>query len=695
MLARRVRLLVLCGLIAFLASTIFNIGLDLWASTIVTSILFVVNGFIWLGWGWLIGRVPPRAIAHFTLGTCVVAIALIAYGEGTTRTPNLHFLTLIVVASALLLGVAASRLWTALSIIAASITFAADVHFRHVPADLAANHGIWLALVLLVLHLLASAASRVADASMAESERAAERARKAAAELEAANAALALAVQARSQFLANMSHEIRTPLNAVLGFTDVLLGTSLDNDQRQYVDTIRGAGQGLLVIIDDVLDLARIEAGKLELARETIDLADMVGAALDMLAVAAHKKGVEIWLEGEPGAPTHVEADSSRLRQVLLNLVGNAVKFTAKGHVTAVIKWSPDKSGARIEVHDTGAGIAPSAIGNLFQPFGQEDGSTRRRHGGTGLGLVISKKLVEGMHGTIGFSSELGKGSCFWVELPNATRRTVIQSTLGDVVVGVVEGRELHTRKLVESLEKYVAGKVSVFPATVTVAEIQRRMAGETPSIVIIDWDPAREAPTALVSELGDTGDWLKGVVLLSPLSEQTASNKDRRLPRRVRVMHKPIRIGRLLGRMGEIQIGERPPSIRPPPSTRFLHRVLLVEDNLVNQRIARLMLQSAGCSVEIADNGTLAVAAAAKKRFDLVLMDLHMPEMDGFDAARAIRADEKAAGRAEVPIIALSASVMPEDQVRCREAGMNGHLAKPISQDAVIDLLKGIAARA
>ena len=192
----------------------------------------------------------------------------------------------------------------------------------------------------------------------------------------------------------------------------------------------------------------------------------------------------------------------------------------------------------------------------------------------------------------------------------------------------------------------------------------------------------------------GEAGDWLEGVVLLSPLSEQTAS-KDRRLPRRVRVMHKPARIQRLLARLSDIQIGERPPSIRPPPAVRFPHRVLLVEDNLVNQQIARLMLQSAGCAVEVVANGALAVAAATEKRFDLVLMDLHMPEMDGFDAARAIRQGEKARGRAPVPIVAVSASVLPEDQERCRDAGMNGHLAKPISQDAIADLLRGVPVRA
>ena len=691
-LVRRVRLLVVCGMIAFFASTVFNIGFDLWASSLITAVLFVVTAVGLLGYDKLLRRVPPRAVAHVMLGACVLAIALIAFGEGTTRTPNLHFLSLVVVASALLLGVRASRIWTIASILAAAVTFGADVALRKVDPGVCANHGLWLALVLVVLHLLASAAWRVADASMAESERAAERARKAAAELESANAALATAMMARSQFLANMSHEIRTPLNAVLGFADVLQGTALDDDQRQYVETIRSAGRGLLVIIDDVLDLARIEAGKLGLTREPVDLGEMIAFSLDMLAVAAHKKGIELWAEIDPDAPTHVDSDPARVRQVLLNLVGNAVKFTTAGEVRVRLSWADDRVAGRIEVHDTGAGIAPSAFTHLFQPFGQEDGSTRRRHGGTGLGLVISKKLIDGMDGRIGFTSELGDGSVFWIELPAARRTPAPTSELSGVTVVVVEGRDEHTRNLCASLQPGVKSPLVRVPATVTAAEIEARAAG--PVIVVIDWDPACPAPLALASSLAAAGEWLRGIVLLAPFGDPTVE-KEGRLPKRVNVVHKPVRVPRLLTRLAEVLGGERRGSIQPPPESHFEHRVLLVEDNPVNQTIARLMLQSAGCTVQIVGDGKQAVAAATGGDFDLVLMDLHMPELDGFEASRAIREDERRQGRRRVPILALSASVLPEDQARCLEAGMNGHLAKPISQKALHDLLLSVPARA
>ncbi len=690
-LMRRVRLLVLCGAIAFALSTVLNVGLAIWTSVPVTAGLAVIMAAMWFGWSRLSRRVPVRAIAHATLGGCVVAICALATSEGTTKTPNLHFLSLIVVASALLLGVRASRFWTAASLVAAFATYAADAWLGQASGLLAFNHGLGLTIMLVVLHMLASAAWRVADTSMAESEKAADRAREAALELEVANEALSAAMQARSRFLANMSHEIRTPLNAVLGFTDVLLHTHLDNDQRQYTDTIRVAGQGLLVIVDDVLDLARIEAGKLTFTRETIDLAGMIGSSLDMLGVAAHKKGLEIWGEIDEDARAQIDADPARVRQVLLNLIGNAVKFTGAGHVVVALRRGEDGASARIEVRDTGIGIAESARDALFQPFGQADASTRRRHEGTGLGLVISKKLVEGMGGRIDFTSTPGVGSCFWIELPGAKPGRPRSEPIVNVAVVLVAGRPIHSDHLAAELTKQVRGGVTVLHAEADAAEVGVALAAAPRSIAVIDVDPASSPPEELVNELCAHDPPVR-VLLLVPLSQKADLRE--RWPSHVAVVYKPVRMNALIHRLGALETGDRAPPSQPPKATRFHHRVLLVEDNVVNQTVARLILQSTGCSVRIASDGNRAVAALAAEEFDLVLMDLHMPDMDGFDATRAIRAEERTTGRAAVPIVALSASVLPEDQEKCLDVGMNGHLAKPISRPELENLLRAIPSR-
>ncbi len=486
------------------------------------------------------------------------------------------------------------------------------------------------------------------------------------------------AARAKSEFLANMSHEIRTPMNGVLGMLELLAASRLDREQREQVDVAARSGAALLSLLDDVLDLSKIEAGKLEIEQVAIDLCEVVEDVCGLFAETAQAKGLEIVADVEPGFPT-VLGDPTRLRQVLTNLASNAVKFTAAGEVVVTLRAADGR--ARLEVRDTGIGIEPAALERVFDVFTQADGSTTRRYGGTGLGLAICRQLVERMGGEIGASSEPGRGSRFWFEVPLLEVRDAEPAatlSLEEVEVAVIDRSASVSACLAEHLAALGARVQHHGEARGALEAIESATrAGCAPRIVFLD--------AAFVATGEITPARLGGVGVEPETVVQLATAAGTRGEWRGPELRKPVRRAQLeqvaravLGLAQPIEAEERDEEAvaragRPA-------RVLLVEDNAVNRLVARGQLAELGHTVRLAADGVEALEALAEEHFDLILMDCQMPVLDGYETAERIRASR--APYADVPIIALTANAMAGDAERCLEAGMSDYLAKPVKVD-------------
>jgi len=494
-----------------------------------------------------------------------------------------------------------------------------------------------------------------------------------------------------------MSHEIRTPMNGVLGMTELLLETGLTGAQRKFAETVQRSGKSLLGIINDILDFSKIEAGKLNLEHIDFDLRQTVEDTVELLAERAHSKGLELVCALPVDLAPRVKGDPLRLGQVLTNLVGNAIKFSERGEVTVALICLEDNTDGirlRFEVTDTGPGISKEAQGRIFENFTQADGSTTRKHGGTGLGLPISKQLVEMMGGVMQVDSSAGVGSTFSFVLRFEKSSDQGTPVARDKLTGLralVVAPNATTRNVlrVQLTHWGMSSRTVDTPDEALDLLAQAQTRGMRYDVVLIDSAMPGQGALKLARAIKAAPTLTEArVAMLTPVGRHTDVREVRQAGVRVS-LPKPVRQSALYDGIVSLTSNEEGSSAEPevvekpqmPPRQTNRRRLLLAEDNPVNQEVALGILQIEGFDVTVAKNGVEAVEAFSTAAFDLVLMDCHMPEMDGFEATRKIRSLEKQGNLKRVPIVALTANAMQQDRDECLNAGMDDHLSKPYSR--------------
>ncbi len=513
---------------------------------------------------------------------------------------------------------------------------------------------------------------------------------RAAQQLEAARQAAEEASRAKGAFVAAMSHEIRTPLNVILGMADLLLETSLNDEQEEYVRIFRRCGRSLLALLNNVLELSRVESGRLRVESEPFDLIDLLEDVTEVFALSAHRQQLSLVLDAHPDLPLHVLGDAGRVKQVLMNLIGNAIKFTDSGSI--LLRVRPEPTGIQLELIDTGIGIPEDKQNLIFERFEQVNRDADTARGGSGLGLALCRELVEAMGGRIGVDSRPGEGSSFRVILP------LEASGNGAASVGWTRRAELIGERALLFMKDGIESSVLVDQLTYLGLEVEvarscdeARAALETrPGVRVALLDAGLDGAAVFAEQLAASAALAQCVCLLLPMDHRVGDFARCRAAG-VCPLLKPIRRDTLLQTLG-ISAPRKASAAADSSGIEaggLPGRILLVDDSEDNRALTLAFLRRSGSEIDIAEHGAAALARVEQEHFDLILMDMQMPVMDGYEATRRIRALEAESGRPRVPIIALTAYAFREQGARCFEAGCDAHVAKPVDKRTLLDAIR------